>query len=70
MVLIKEYLDAGELELVLDDIANCSTDIYVVLPHRDMPEKVRAAVNFLTDQVRQQFPNTTVGEMRHESSAA
>ena len=55
-VLIDEHLDAGELEVVLDDFANVASDIYVVLPHRDMPEKVRVAVDFLTDQIRQSFP--------------
>ena len=40
MVLIEEYLKAGELEVVLEDFAKVSTDIYIVMPHRDMPEKV------------------------------
>lgn len=62
MVLINEHVKNGELEVVLDDFANISTDIYVVLPHRDMPEKVRIAVDFLTDQVREQFPEAQVAQ--------
>lgn len=62
MVLINEHVKNGELEVVLEDFANISTDIYVVLPHRDMPEKVRVAVDFLTDQVREQFPEDQVAQ--------
>ena len=56
MVLVKEYLDSGELAAVLEDVANVASDVYVVMPHRDMPEKVRVAVDFLSDQVRRRFP--------------
>ncbi len=55
-VLVEEHLESGELELVLEDFAHIASDIYVVLPHRDMPEKVRVAVDFLTDRVRNRFP--------------
>ena len=56
LVLIDEHVKAGRLELVLEPYANVSTDIYVVLPHRDVPEKVRVAVDFLTNEVQQLFP--------------
>ena len=63
MVLVREHLDAGELDVVLDQFSNVSTDIYVVLPHRDMPDKVRVAVDFLTEQVRHRFPSSSGGEL-------
>ena len=56
MVLVQEYLEAGELDVVLADVSNVSADVFVILPHRDMPEKVRVAVDFLTDEVRRRFP--------------
>ena len=56
IVLIDEHVRKGELELVLEDFSHIRTDIFVVLPHRDMPEKVRVAVDFLTEQVRRHFP--------------
>ena len=62
-VLIEEHLESGELDVVLEDFANVSSDIFVVLPHRDMPEKVRVAVDFLTDQVRSRFPNTAAPQI-------
>ena len=70
MVLIREYLDSGELELVLDDVANNSADVFVILPHRDMPEKVRVAVDFLTNQVRQRFPVAPGAEISRSTAAA
>ncbi len=70
MVLIEEYLKAGELEVVLEDFARVSTDIYIVMPHRDMPEKVRVAVDFLTDHMRQRFPHVAREETSLETSVA
>lgn len=68
MVLIKEHLDSGELDVVLEDVANIADDVYVVMPHRDMPEKVRVAVDFLGDQVRKRFPTASPGESQRESA--
>lgn len=70
MILIKEYLDAGELQMVLEDFAKVSTDIYIVMPHRDMPEKVRVAVDFLTDHMRQSFPQSIESDISMRTSAA
>lgn len=69
MVLIKEYIDAGELEVVLADVCHVSSDVYVVLPHRDMPEKVRVAVDFLTEQVHKRFPLSLPDETEVETEA-
>ena len=69
MVLIKEYIDSGELDVVLEDVSNVSNDVYVVMPHRDMPEKVRVAVDFLTDQVQKRFPLGTEEEAEAEPEA-
>ena len=55
-VLAGEYLESGELERVLDAQCYVSTDVFVVLPHRDMAEKVRVAVDYLTREVQSRFP--------------
>ena len=55
-VLAKEYLDRGELVATLDKFCYVETDVFVVLPHRDMPEKVRVAVDFLTREAQRVFP--------------
>ena len=57
MVLLDQYIDAGELELVLDEFSNIYNDIYIVLPHRDMTEKVRIVVDFLTNQMSERLPS-------------
>lgn len=71
IVLVDEHVRNGELEIVLDDFSHIETDIFVVLPHRDMPEKVRVAVDFLTEQVRRQFPgaDSAPPELSSTSSA-
>lgn len=49
-VLVDEYLDDGRLELELEDFCHMTNDVFVVLPHRDMPEKVRVVVDYLSAQ--------------------
>ena len=49
-VLVDEYLDDGRLELVLEEFCHMTSDVFVVLPHRDMPEKVRVVVDYLSAQ--------------------
>lgn len=55
LVLVQEHASAGRLEPLLDTYTNVTTDIQVILPHRDIPEKVRIAIDFLTDQAREGY---------------
>ena len=58
MVLIEEHTRAGRLEPLLETYTNVGTDIQVILPHRDIPEKVRIAIDFLTEQARDGYAAT------------
>ena len=51
MALIRPYIDSGKLIVVLKEFSNVYNDIYVVLPHRDVTEKVRVVVDFLTKRI-------------------
>ena len=55
MLLVHEHVQSGRLELALEPYTHVGADVFVVLPHRDMPEKVRVAIDFLTSQVRERF---------------
>lgn len=55
LVLLEPYIDSGKLEVVLDEFSNVYSDIYVVLPHRDITEKVRIVVDFLTNRISERF---------------
>lgn len=54
-LLADEHVRTGRLELVLETYSHVSTEVYVVLPHRDTSEKVRVALDFLAEQVRENF---------------
>lgn len=54
-VLLESRINSGELALLLDEFNNISSDIYVVLPHRDVPEKVRIVIDFLSQQIKRHF---------------
>ncbi len=47
-VMIKEYLEIGELVQVLEDWSANSRDIYMLYNHKDhLPEKVRLFIDFV-----------------------
>ena len=53
--LVDEHLVAGRLESVLGRYCLVSCDFFVILPHRDMSEKVRVVVDFLSRRYGEQM---------------
>ena len=49
--LIDQHVDAGDLEIVLSDFSDLGSDVFVVLPHRDIPAKVRVVIDRLTHRI-------------------
>lgn len=55
-LLVEEHLQSGGLLALMPSVPAVLDDVFVVLPHRDVPEKVRAAVDFLTEQMEKRYP--------------
>ena len=48
-VMVERHIRDGDLERLLDGYTISGSDIHVVLPHRDVPEKVRTVVDLLVN---------------------
>ncbi len=58
-VLVQHEVENGKLERVLKNYSHLHNNVYIVYPHRDMPDSVRLVVDFLLKRVQEQFgPDT------------
>lgn len=54
-LLVDEHLEAGQLKLVLEDFSYQTDDIYVLLPQRDVPDKVRLVIDYLVGHITERY---------------
>ena len=54
-VLVQHEVANGKLERVLKDYDHLHSNVYIVYPHRDMPDSVRLVIDFLLRRVQEQF---------------
>lgn len=54
-VLVQHEIADGKLERVLPNYSHMYSNIYVVYPHRDMPDRVRLVMEFMLKRVQEKF---------------
>lgn len=54
-MLVDEHVEARQLSIVLEDFSHQTDDIYVLLPQRDVPDKVRLVVDYLVGHITERY---------------